>query len=144
MTEKEKDSYYMEIAQTVAKGSTCFFGNVGCIIVDAEDHIVAADCLQDRSGVLNCREQKYCSYYGRTGDFITGIGDPDCCDYMFPEVNAILSVQREKLKGATIYIYCYNLQTENTKEVKIDKTLSKIIRAAGISRIVLSHEEEVS
>lgn len=144
MTEKEKDSYYMEIAQTVAKGSTCFFGNVGCVIVDVEDHIVAADCLQDRSGVLNCREQKYCSYYGRTGDFITGIGDPDCCDYMFPEVNAILSVQRERLKDATIYIYCYDFKADKTKAVKISKTLSKIIRAAEISRIVLSNEEEVS
>lgn len=141
---KEKDSYYMEVAQTVAKGSTCLFGNVGCVIVDAEDRIVAAECLQDRSGIFNCRKQQYCSYYGRTGDPITSIGDPDCCDYMFPEVNAILSVRRERLKDATIYIYCYDLKTENTKEVKIGKTLSKIIRASGISRIVMSKQEEAS
>ena len=37
----EIDNYFMEIATTVAKRSTCLRRSVGCVLVDSNNYIVA-------------------------------------------------------------------------------------------------------
>ena len=135
MEQKELDAYYFEIAKAVSTRSTCMFGNVGCVIVDCDDNIIAASCLIDKTDVLNCRRDCMCSYLERekASDIF---GFPERCDYMFPEINAILSTDRYRLKGATIYIYAYDIEKEKTITVDLTKTLSKVILNSGIKRIV--------
>ena len=37
----DTDKYFLEIARTVAKRSTCMRRSVGCVLVDSQNHIVA-------------------------------------------------------------------------------------------------------
>lgn len=136
MDQFEKDAYYMSIAKVVASGSTCLYGNVGCVIVDKDNNIISTGCLVDRHDILNCRKSGFCSFAEREG-VITKIGIPETCDYMFPEVDAILNADRQRLQGATLYLYAEDTSTGKTVEVSLEKTLSKIILSSGIKRIVL-------
>ena len=137
MDQNEKDSYYLAIAREISKGSTCYYGNVGCVIVDKENNIISASCLSDKNDILNCRKQDYCSFAVREGT--SSFGTPEYCDYMFPEVNAILAAERLRLQGASLYIWAEDLDG-NVISVNLKKTLSKIIRSAGIKRIILPKE----
>lgn len=52
----DKDIWFMGIAQSVAKRSACLSRQVGCILVDKHDHIVAATYNGPPSGVEHCRQ----------------------------------------------------------------------------------------
>ena len=135
MEQKEKDDYYFDIAKAVASRSTCLFGNIGCVIVDVNDNVISTSYLADKTGILNCRKGNYCSYVTR--ELVSdGFGTPEHCDYMFPEVNAILQADRNRLKDATLYIYAYDIRNQKLIQPKLQKTLSKIILSSGIKRIV--------
>ena len=140
MEQKKKDTYYFDIAKVVASRSTCLFGNVGCVIVDFDDNVISTGYLADKSDILNCKRSGLCSYVKRE-NISADFGIPEHCDYMFPEVSAILSAERSRLKGATLYVYAYDTEKEKTVSVKLDKTLSKIILASGIKRIVMSADQ---
>ena len=139
MNQQETDTYYLEIAKAVSKRSTCCYGNLGCVIVDKDDNIISASCLEDKSGILDCRSCGYCSFAARTGTKIN-FGTPEHCDYMFPEVNAILTADRVRLQGATLYLLIEDLKGRAVTP-KLEQTVLKVIRSAGIQRIVLQDKE---
>jgi len=136
MTQDEKDTYYLNIAKVVASRSTCLFGNVGCVIVDKNDNVLSTGYLADKDDIISCRREGYCSFCEREG-VAECFGTPEHCDYMFPEVNAILSADRQRLVGATIYLWAENITTNKPVRVNLEKTVSKIILASGIKRIVM-------
>lgn len=136
MTQDEKDTYYMNIAKVVATRSTCFFGNVGCVVVDKNDDVLSIGYLADKDDIINCRKSGYCSFAEREG--VTDcFGTPECCDYMFPEVQAVLAADRTRLKDSTLYLWLEDIKTGKPTKPKLEKTVSKIILAAGIKRIVI-------
>ena len=136
MNQKDIDGYYLEIARAVAVRSTCLFCNVGCVIVDKDDNVISTAYLVDKIGILNCRKNGICSYEEHSG-VKGGSGKPDTCDYMFPEVNAILTADRERLKDATMYIHVFDTVNKKITGTQLEKTLSKIILSSGIKRIVM-------
>ena len=136
MTQKDIDSYYLDIAKVVAQRSTCLFGNVGCVIVDKEDNVISTGFLADKNDILNCRKDGYCSFSERE-EVTNCLGIPEHCDYMFPEVNAILTADRLRLQGSTIYMWAEDIKTGKNVQIQLDKTLSKIILSSGIKRIVM-------
>jgi len=135
MNQNERDSYYLEIAKTVSKRSTCYYGNLGCVIVDKDDNVISTGYLTDKSGIINCRKSGYCSFAEREG-ITDNYGTPEQCDYMFPEVSAILAADRSRLQDSSLYLYCEDL-TGHIIEPKIEKTIVRILRSAGVKRIVL-------
>ena len=142
MTQEEKDTYYLDIAKAVAIRSTCLFGDVGCVIVDADDNLISTGYLAYNDDIINCRQQGYCSYAEHEKLATVKFGVPETCDYMFPEVNAIINADRTRLKKGTMYIYAYDRINNKPIKVQIEKTVSKIILKSGIKRIVLSKDDD--
>lgn len=143
MTQEEKDNYYLEIAKTVATRSTCLFGQVGCVIVDVNDNVISTGYLAYKNDNISCLALNRCFYLSQPdirepNAEEPDIGKPEQCVYMFPEVNAILAAERSRLQGATLYTYCYSNKLKKTVPVNMTRTLSKIIQASGIKKIIFA------
>ena len=69
MTRLETDAYFLEIAKTVAQRATCPRRQVGCVLVNSRNHIVATGYNGVPSGFthcidVNCEGAKYYSGEG--------------------------------------------------------------------------------
>lgn len=100
-----KDKYYLSIAETVARKSTCLRRKYGAIIVN-NDEIISTGYNGSPRGCLNCTE---------TGCMreIIGIGKGDAynlCVSVHAEQNAIISARRTDMIGATMYIVGLTVQ----------------------------------
>lgn len=96
---RRKDEYYLSIAETVARKSTCLRRKYGAIIVK-NDEIISTGYNGSPRGCLNCTE---------TGCMreVIGIGKGDAynlCVSVHAEQNAIISAKRTDMIGATMYI----------------------------------------
>lgn len=87
MNRPSKDSYYMEIAKVVAKRSTCYRRQVGCVLINSYGHIIATGYNGVAKGQLHCIDgySSMCS-----GALLpSGIG-LDKCKAIHAEQNALL------------------------------------------------------
>ena len=85
----DKDTYFLEIAKTVAQRSTCPRRQVGCVLVDSRNHIVATGYNGVPSGFIHCIEM-YCE----GALFPSGEG-LDVCEAIHAEVNAFLQLRSD-------------------------------------------------
>ena len=100
----ETDKYFMEIATTVAKRSTCLRRSVGCVLVDSKNHIVATGYNGVPKGFDHCLDSPCKGAFSESGT------DLDLCSAIHAEVNAILNCC-SKLVNAKAYITtrpCFN------------------------------------
>lgn len=138
MTQEDKDIYYLNIAKAVSVRSSCIYNVLGCVIVDQDDNVISTSYLDYDSDFINCKRDGYCYYKNSINDITEdpNLGIPEQCVYMFPEVQAILTTDRKRLQGATIYVYLQNIKTGEKLSPKLERTVTKIIYASGIKRIV--------
>ena len=90
MVRLETDAYFLEIAKTVAQRATCPRRQVGCVLVNSRNHIVATGYNGVPSGFthcidVNCEGAKYSSGEGL-----------DVCEAIHAEVNALLQLRSEE------------------------------------------------
>lgn len=94
-----KDEYYLGIALAVSKRSTCLKRHYGCVIVK-NDEIIATGYNGSPRGTENCCDRGTCYRI----DVPHNAGDySDCCS-VHAEQNAMLSADRSKMIGATLYL----------------------------------------
>lgn len=94
-----KDDYFLEIALTVSKRSTCLRRHYGCVIVN-NNEIIATGYNGSARGEVNCVERGSCPrMYAphNSGDYST------CCS-VHAEQNAMLTAARRDMIGATMYL----------------------------------------
>lgn len=56
MGRPSKDQYFIEMAQLVAKRSTCLRRSVGCVLVDGKGHVLATGYNGVAAGLPHCNE----------------------------------------------------------------------------------------
>ena len=147
MNRPSKDEYYLDIALAVSKRSTCLRRHYGCVIVK-DDVIVATGYNGSPRGCDNCCDIGKCQR--EDSERYQGY---DKCPAVHAEQNALLSVDRAHSQGATLYLVCEEVNTEEVlcldgSTDKIITTLiedenpmpcnicSKMIKNAGIMRVV--------
>ena len=108
-----KDDYYLQIAAAVSARSTCLRKHYGAVIVK-DDRIVA------------------------TGYNGSPRGEANCCDVgaCHAEQNALINASAQDLRGATIYLAGYDVSRGCWIEVKVCNICDRMIRNAGIVRVV--------
>lgn len=74
------DEYFMEIAKVVAKRSACLHRQVGCVLVDKDNHILSTGYNGPPVGVTHCTA---CARQESGRDLYT-------CDAVHAEMNALL------------------------------------------------------
>ena len=145
-----KDDYYLDIALTVSKRSTCLKRHYGCVIVK-NDEIIATGYNGSPRGEKNCCELGICKRMDKEHNS----GDYSDCHSVHAEQNAMLEAARKDMIGATMYLAgeeddCPLEGLSNWTEVK-DATpcpiCERMIRNSGIERVInrkgIVYEKEV-
>ena len=86
---KQKDEYFLQIANTVATRATCPRRKVGCILVDSKQHIVATGYNGVPSGFIHCIDVPC-----KGANLPSGTG-LDVCEAIHAEVNAFLQLRSD-------------------------------------------------
>lgn len=130
-----KNQYYLNIAKSVAKRSTCLRRQYGAIIVK-NDEIIATGYNGAARGEPNCCDQGIC---WREANGIPHGQQYEKCVAVHAEQNAIISAARKDMIGSTMYLY----GEENGTILKAQpcEICSKLIRNAGIEFVITSNPE---
>ncbi len=137
---REKNNYYLDIAEATASRGTCLRRNYGCIIVK-NDEIIATGYTGAPRGRKNCTDIDFC--------YREKIKVPrgqmyEKCRSVHAEMNAIISAPRKDMINACMYIvgknYLDGKLVENANSCSICK---RLIINAGIAKIFVrdTHDE---
>ena len=97
---KDKENYYLDIAETVLKRSTCLRRKYGAIIV-LNDEIIATGYNGAPRGRKNCFDLEKCL---RDELGIPSFERYELCRSVHAEANAIISAARRDMIGSTLYL----------------------------------------
>lgn len=139
MERRDKINYYLDIAETVSKRSTCLRRIYGAVIVN-HDEIIATGYVGAPRGRMNCSDLNFCI---RTKLAIPRGERYELCRSVHAEMNAIISAPREKMLGATLYLVGLEVDTmqyiENANSCSMCK---RTIINAGIDTVIIRDTKE--
>jgi dCMP deaminase len=128
-----KGQYYLNIAQEVARRSTCLRRHYGAVIVN-NDQIVSTGYAGSPRGTTNCTEVGTCiriQLGARKGEHY------EWCRAVHAEQNAIIHASRFDMIGATLYLAGVSPDTGTPIEgAAACKICRRMIINAGIARVV--------
>jgi len=133
MARRDKENYYLDIAETVLERSTCGRRMYGAIIV-LNDEIVATGYNGAPRGRKNCDEMGGCI---RDKMNIPSGERYELCRSVHAEANAIISAARRDMIGATLYLVGRNAKTgELLADTMSCSMCKRLIINAGITRVL--------
>ncbi|MCL2201643.1 MAG: deaminase [Oscillospiraceae bacterium] len=133
MDRKDKDNYYLDIAETVLIRSTCRRRKYGAIIV-LNDEIIATGYNGAPRGRKNCLDRGVCM---RDELKIPRGERYELCRSVHAEANAIISASRRDMIGSTLYLAGRDAQENKLLSDTTSCSMCKrLIINAGIVRIV--------
>jgi len=94
----DTDKYFLEIARTVAKRSTCMRRSVGCVLVDSQNHIVATGYNGVPTKFTHCLDSPCEGAFSLSGT------DLDLCNALHAEVNAFLQLRSDDVLTAYLTV----------------------------------------
>lgn len=100
MERRDKQNYYLDIAETVAERGTCLRRNYGAIIVK-NDEIISTGYVGAPRGRKNCSDLGYCI---RQEMNIPRGERYEMCRSVHAEANAIISASRNEMLDSTLYL----------------------------------------
>ena len=139
MERVSKINYYLDIAETVSERGTCLRRNFGAIIVN-NDHIISTGYVGAPRGRKNCSDIGFCI---RQKMNIPRGERYELCRSVHAEANAIISAEREKMIGSTLYLSGREVSTgEYVKNSNSCSMCKRMIINAGISKVVVRDTED--
>lgn len=131
MSRISKDEYYLKIAEAVTVRSTCLRRHYGCVIVK-EDTIVSTGYNGSPRGSINCCDVGICARAEAQR-----YTDYTLCNSVHAEQNAIIHADRSKTLGATAYLACWDVETQQFDPAPIPCPLClRMLINAGVDRVV--------
>ena len=138
MERVSKENYYLDIAQTVAKRSTCLRRCYGAIIVK-NDEIISTGYNGAPRGRKNCVDLNYCT---REAMKIPSGQRYELCRSVHAEANAIISAARRDTIGATIYMACVDPASGQLIPGSSSCSMCRrLIINAGVEKIIIRDTE---
>ena len=134
MERTNKINYYLDVAETVIERGTCLRRNFGAVIVK-NDEIISTGYVGAPRGRKNCCDLKYCT---REKLNIPRGERYELCRSVHAEQNAIISAERSKMIGATLFLVGKNHNDGSYAEKSNPCALCKrMIINAGIKDIYI-------
>lgn len=127
----DKLSYYLGIAQAVARRSTCLRRQYGAVIVRNEE-VIATGYNGSARGEENCCDTGTC---WREAHGIPHGEQYEKCVAVHAEQNAIISASRKDMLGATLFLAGF----ENGKPIENPQPClicARMIKNAGIEDVI--------
>ena len=138
MNRVDKVNYYLDIAQSVMKRSTCLRRNYGAIIV-RNDEIISTGYNGAPRGRKNCVDLGRCT---REELSIPSGERYELCRSVHAEANAIISAARRDILGGTLYLAGRDARTgELLSDATCCSMCRRLIINAGISEVVIRSNE---
>ena len=134
MQRRDRENYYLDIAQAVLGRGTCLRRNFGAIIVK-NDQILSTGYAGAPRGRQNCSDLGVC--------LREKLGVPRGERYelgrsVHAEANAIIHASRSEMTGATLYLVGVDAQTEElVPDASPCSRCKRMIINAGISRVII-------
>lgn len=136
-----KPDYYLNIALSVSKRSTCLKRHYGCVIVK-NDEIIATGYNGSPRGESNCCDTGICKRIDKPHN----TGDYSDCNSVHAEQNAMLSASRKDMLDATLYLAGEERRWSDTNQRFFDweevedcepcPICLRMIKNAGIKKVI--------
>ena len=139
MARRDKINYYLDLADVVSKRCTCLRRHFGAVIVK-NDEVIATGYAGAPRGRKNCTDLGYCI---RKKLNIPRGERYELCRSVHAEANAIISAEREKMIGATMYIS--GREADSGAYIKNSNSCSmckRLIINAGIQNVLIRDTDE--
>lgn len=134
MERRDKINYYLDIAETVIERGTCLRRNFGAVIVK-NDEIISTGYVGAPRGRKNCCDLRYCT---REKLNVPRGERYELCRSVHAEQNAIISAERNKMIGSTMFLVGKNYSDGSYVEKSNPCALCKrMIINAGIEEIYI-------
>jgi dCMP deaminase len=140
MQRRDKQNYYLDIAETVLERGTCLRRNFGAIIVK-NDQIIATGYTGAPRGRENCCDSGFCMR--------EKLGIPrgeryELCRSVHAEANAIIAAARNDMIDSTLYLAGIDTSTEQLIENANSCSMCKrLIINAGISTVIIRNSHDI-
>ncbi len=139
MDRRDKNSYYLDIAETVIERGTCVRRNFGAIIVK-NDEIISTGYVGAPRGRKNCCDIGKCI---REELNIPRGTRYELCRSVHAEANAIISASRKDMMGATLYLACRDYKTgELVAGTSCCSMCKRMVINAGIEKVVIRDDKD--
>lgn len=139
MTRRDKENYYLDIAEAVASRGTCLRRNFGAIIVK-NDQILSTGYTGAPRGRKNCSDLGFCL---REKMNVPRGQRYELCRSVHAEANAIISAARSEMIGATLYLVGKEARTgELVPDANSCSMCKRLIINAGISRVIVRNTRD--
>ena len=139
MDRREKINYYLDLADIVSKRCTCMRRHYGAVIVK-NDEVISTGYVGAPRGRKNCTDLEYCI---RQKKNIPRGERYELCRSVHAEANAIISAEREKMIGSTLYLSGREVSTgdyiSNSNSCSMCK---RMIINAGIQSVIVRDSED--
>ncbi len=134
MERRDKNNYYLDIAETVLERGTCLRRNYGSIIVK-NDEIISTGYTGAPRGRKNCMDIGQCI---RDSLNIPRGTHYELCRSVHSEANAIISASRRDMIGATLYLVGKNAKTGNlVSDANSCAMCKRLIINSGIDKVII-------
>ena len=139
MDRRDKQNYYLDIAETVLERGTCLRRNYGSIIVK-NDEIISTGYTGAPRGRKNCIDLNSCI---REKLQVPRGTQYELCRSVHSEANAIISASRKDMIGATLYLVGKDSKTkEYVRDANSCSMCKRLIINSGISHVIIRDSKE--
>ena len=134
MERRDKVNYYLDLADVVSQRGTCLRRRYGAVIVK-NDEVISTGYVGAPRGRQNCSDLGYCI---RQKLNIPRGERYELCRSVHAEANAIISAEREKMIGSTIYLSGREVASgEIINHSNSCSMCKRMIINAGVERVVI-------
>ena len=139
MERRDKVNYYLDLADVVSQRGTCLRKRYGAVIVK-NDEVIATGYVGAPRGRKNCTDINRCI---REEMKIPRGERYELCRSVHVEANAIISAEREKMIGSTMYLSGREVSTgEYVHNSNSCSMCKRMIINAGIKQVIVRDDEE--
>ena len=139
MERRDKINYYLDLADVVSKRGTCLRRRYGAVIVN-HDEVISTGYVGAPRGRKNCSDIGFCI---RQKMNIPRGERYELCRSVHAEANAIISAEREKMIGSTLYLSGREISTgEYVNNSNSCSMCKRMIINAGISQVIVRDTED--
>lgn len=139
MVRRDKQNYYLDMAEVALERGTCLRRNFGAVIVK-NDVIISTGYTGAPRGRANCIDLNYCIREQRN---IPRGTQYEFCRSVHAEANAIIAASREEMIGSTLYLVGRDAKSGEIMPDANSCTMCKrMIINAGISRVIIRRDRD--
>lgn len=139
MDRRDKNNYYLDIAESVSQRGTCLRRLYGAVIVK-NDEIISTGYVGSPRGRKNCSDLGYCVR--------NKLGIPrgeryELCRSVHAEANAIISASRESMIDSTLYLVGLELpDLSYVKDASCCSMCKRTVINAGIATVIIRDDKD--